>query len=58
MNSKDLVKQDFFYLKQNDMIYVEPEKTKIASLDANKSRNIAIAASVMSLLIVIASRVN
>jgi polysaccharide biosynthesis/export protein len=58
LNSKDLVKQDFFYLKQNDMIYVEPEKTKIASLDATKARNYAIAASALSILIVIATRVN
>ena len=57
LNSKDLVKQDFFYLKQNDMIYVEPEKAKIAVLNVDKSRNFAIAASLISLLIVIATRV-
>jgi polysaccharide export outer membrane protein len=56
LNSKNLVKQDFFYLKQNDMIYVEPEKTKIASLDADKSRNITIGVSVLSLLIILSSR--
>jgi polysaccharide export outer membrane protein len=57
LNSKDLVKQDFFYLKQNDMIYVEPEKAKIAVLNVDKSRNFAIGASLISLLIVIATRV-
>lgn len=57
LNSKDLVKQDFFYLRQNDVIYIEPGKSKAASLDASKSRNYAIAASILSLLVVVATRV-
>lgn len=56
LNSKDLARQDFFYLRQNDIIYVEPGKGKAASLDAAKSRNYAIIASVLSLLVVIATR--
>jgi len=57
LNSKDLVKQDFFYLKQNDIIYVEPEKAKIASLDAARTKDYAIGASILSLFIVIATRI-
>lgn len=57
LNSKDLVKQDFFYLKPNDVIYIEPGPSKAASLDAVRTRNIAIGASVISLLIIIATRI-
>ncbi len=57
LNSKDLVKQDFFYLKQNDVIYIVPGKSKAASLDIAMTRNITIAASILSLLIVTATRV-
>jgi len=57
LNSKSLVNQDFFYLKQNDVIYVEPEQTKVASLDAARTRNLTIAAAALSLLIVVATRI-
>lgn len=57
LNTKDIVKKDFFYLRQNDIIYIETNKGKAASLDIAKSRNYAIAASILSLLVVIATRV-
>ncbi len=38
LNSKDLISSDFFYLKQNDVIYVQPDKTKAAVLDQDKLR--------------------
>jgi len=56
LNSKDIVKQDFFYLKQNDVIYVEPNKGKAAALDSYTARYYVIGASLISLLIVISSR--
>lgn len=56
LNSKDLIYQDFFYLKQNDVIYVEPNKAKIANLDAEKTKYITIAASLLSVLIVLFTR--
>jgi polysaccharide export outer membrane protein len=58
LNSKDLVKQNFYYLKQNDVIYVEPGKEKIAALDADKLRMYSIGAALLSVLIVLASRIN
>lgn len=58
LTSKDLVDQPFFFLKQNDVIYIEPNKSKIYSQDAIKTRNYTILVSVVTLLIVIASRIN
>lgn len=58
LTSKDLVKQDFFFLKQNDVIYVEPNQSKVYSQDAIRTRNYTIIVSVVTLLIVIFSRVN
>jgi len=56
--SKDIVKQEFFFLKQNDVLYIEPNAAKLANLDAVKTRNYTIIVSILTLLIVIASRVN
>ncbi len=53
INSKDLIKKDFFYLKQNDFIYVEPDKSKAAQLDIARTRTFAVIVSVATLLIVI-----
>jgi polysaccharide export outer membrane protein len=58
LNSKDIMSSPYFYLQPNDVIYVEPNKSKAASTDAVRNRNITIIASVLSLLIVVATRVN
>ena len=57
LNSKDLISSPYFFLKQNDILYVEPTKAKIAALDATQTRNYAILSAVISLLIIIATRV-
>jgi polysaccharide export outer membrane protein len=51
LTSKGIMESPYFYLKQNDVIYVEPNKQKMASLDANRTRNLVLAASFMTLLI-------
>ena len=56
LNSKDIVSSPYFYLKSNDIIYVEPSKAKIAATDAVRNRNIAILGTALSLLVVISSR--
>lgn len=58
LNSKNIMSSPYFYLQPNDVVYVEPGESKAASLDAARTRNFAIAASILSLLIVIATRVN
>jgi polysaccharide export outer membrane protein len=57
LNKTDLLSQPYYYLHQNDYIYVEPSKGKIAANDLSQTKTIAIAGSILSLLIIIASRV-
>lgn len=56
LNSKDFVSSNLFYLRQNDVIYVEPRKEKLANLDAVQARNYPIIASILSVLIILATR--
>ncbi|UOE48202.1 polysaccharide biosynthesis/export family protein [Mucilaginibacter sp. SMC90] len=58
LNKSDIFSSPVFYLRQNDIIYVEPAKSKIAANDLAQTRTIAILSSVLSLLIVLASRIN
>ncbi|HVX52675.1 MAG TPA: polysaccharide biosynthesis/export family protein [Chitinophagaceae bacterium] len=57
LNSKDIVSSSYFYLRQNDVLYIEPLKEKIANLDASKNRNYAIAGALLSVLIIAATRI-
>ena len=57
LNSKDLINSPYYFLRQNDVIYVEPDKSKAIQLDAYRTRNITIAVSLISLLVIIASRI-
>jgi len=56
LNSKDIVSSPYFFLHRNDVIYVEPSKYKVASVDAVRNRNITIIASILSVTAVIFSR--
>lgn len=56
LNSSKMFSSPYFYLRQGDVIYVEPSKSKVAASDASKSRSIALVASGLSLLIVLFSR--
>ncbi|RVU00290.1 hypothetical protein EOD41_12460 [Mucilaginibacter limnophilus] len=57
LNSSSTFNSPYFYLKQNDVIYIEPNEAKITSTDAAKTRNITIAASLFSALLVVLIRV-
>lgn len=57
LNSTEIFKSPYFYLKQNDVIYVEPNEAKITSTDATRTRNFTIAASLLSALLVVLIRV-
>lgn len=57
LNSSEIFNTPYYYLRQNDVIYVEPNKAKIATTDANKTRLITIAASITSALLVLLIRV-
>lgn len=55
LNNTDLVNSPYFYLQQNDVVYVEPHRARRAQA-SNDSRYIAIASSVVTLIIVALSR--
>ncbi|MEO5995225.1 MAG: polysaccharide biosynthesis/export family protein [Chitinophagaceae bacterium] len=56
LNSSKMFSSPYFYLRQGDMIYIEPSKSKVAATDASKNRTIALVASGLSLLIIVFSR--
>jgi polysaccharide export outer membrane protein len=56
LNKSSIINQSYYYLHQNDYIYVEPTKGKAAANDLSQTKTIAIIGSTLSLLIVIASR--
>ncbi|MFY0255851.1 polysaccharide biosynthesis/export family protein [Chitinophaga sp. 30R24] len=58
LNQSNLFASPYFYLHQGDVVYVEPNKSKVASTDFTQVKRISIMASVLSLLIVAVSRVN
>lgn len=53
LNSKDIVTSPYFFLQPNDILYVEPNKGKSASVDAYRNRQITLIASGVSLLTII-----
>lgn len=57
LNSKDIVRSPYFYLQKNDVIYVEPNKAKLANLDASQNKYYAIFAAALSVLIIAATRI-
>lgn len=55
-SSRQLLSSPYYYLKQGDLVYVAPNKSKLVASDAIKTRNYAIAVSAISLLIILLSR--
>lgn len=58
LNESKVFASQYYYLRQGDVIYVEPKNSKVASTDANQVKKFAIISSAITLLIVIASRIN
>jgi polysaccharide export outer membrane protein len=58
LNSTDIFDSPYFYLRQGDIVYVQPSKGKAAANDGAMLRTYTIITSTLSLLVVIASRVN
>jgi polysaccharide biosynthesis/export protein len=52
LNNKDIISSPYFYLQSNDIIYVQPNDSKAASTDAYRNRLLAIAAAVLTVIIV------
>jgi polysaccharide export outer membrane protein len=58
LKKSDIMSAPYYYLRQNDYIYVEPGAGKAAANDANAGRNYAIISSILTVLIVLISREN
>ena len=58
LNDSKTFLSPYFYLHQGDVIYVEPNKSRVTATDMAQVRRISILASILSVVIVIASRVN
>ena len=56
LNSSDTFRSPAFYLQQNDIIYVEADKVKAASLNTVRTQNIAIMSSIISVLFIVITR--
>lgn len=56
LNNSELFDSPYFYLRQNDVVYVEPAKSKIASTDAARTRLLSIITAVATLATVIVVR--
>lgn len=56
LNSSELFNSPFFYLKQNDVIYVEPSQGKAATLNQARTQTIAIIGTALTVLITLISR--
>ena len=57
LNDTKMLASPYFYLKQGDVLYVEPSKGKAAATDMASTKNYAIAGSILSLLVVLLTRV-
>jgi polysaccharide export outer membrane protein len=56
LNSKEIFNSPYYYLKQNDVLYVEPNKGKAASLNQARTQTYALAGSLLSVLVVLFTR--
>lgn len=56
MNSTDIFESPYFYLRQGDVLYVQPGKGKAAANDAAMIRTYTIISSTLSLLVIVLTR--
>jgi polysaccharide export outer membrane protein len=56
LNSSELFKSPYYYLKQNDVIYIEPNKAKVATNNSARTQSYAIVGSIISVLIILITR--
>jgi polysaccharide export outer membrane protein len=56
LNSTNLISSPYFYLKQNDVLYVEPTKAKSAANNAPRTRLITIGIAAATLIVTILTK--
>lgn len=57
LNSKTIFASPYFYLRPGDIIYIEPNKSRVVSSDAFQVKYITIATSALSLIVLLFTRV-
>ena len=57
LRRSDLISAPYYYLRQNDLIYVEPDKSKAVATDGVQARLYTIMAAVITVIVVIATRI-
>ena len=57
LDSTSAITSPYFYLKPNDVIYVEPTEDRVASESAYRTKDVAVIAAALSLMIVIVARI-
>lgn len=55
-SSKSLFESPFYYLQQNDVVYVEPRKSKLWNTDQAALRNVSIMATILSAVSILVTR--
>ncbi len=56
LDSTSAITSPYFYLKPNDVLYVEPTADRVAGTSEYRTRDIAIIASALSLMVIIVAR--
>ena len=51
LNSSEIFNSPFYYLQQNDVVYVEPNKQKIAASNSTQIQTVGVIASVLSVIV-------
>jgi len=52
LNSSDIFSNPFYYLRQNDVVYVEPNKRKVSASNSAQIQTIGVIASVLSVIVI------
>ena len=58
LNSTDTFNSPYYYLKQNDVVYVEPNKSRVVALNSATRTTIAVAISAISTIVLIITRLD
>ncbi|WP_256003300.1 polysaccharide biosynthesis/export family protein [Pedobacter deserti] len=56
LNSKDIFTSPYYYLRQNDVIYVEPNKGKAATLNQARTQTIALIGTALTVVAALVAR--
>lgn len=57
LTSSNTLKSPYYYLRQGDVIYIEPNRSKIVSSDGTRTRTYALMASVITVIVLLISRI-